>query len=69
MKALKHRTLKEEYGDIIPSRSQCFKRERDGTFPKRVRFGKNSVGWFISDIEEWIASQPRGLNSSEDVAA
>lgn len=28
-------------------------------FPKRVRLGANSVGYFLDEIDEFIASRPR----------
>ncbi len=27
--------------------------ERAGTFPKRIKLGGNSVGWYESEIIEW----------------
>jgi prophage regulatory protein len=29
--------------------------ERDGKFPKRVRLGGNSCGWFESEVLKWMA--------------
>jgi len=40
------------------SRSTIWRREASGDFPKRVRIGKNSVGWKFSDVQRWIASRP-----------
>ena len=28
--------------------------ERAGTFPKRIKLGGNSVGWYESEIIEWM---------------
>lgn len=30
-------------------------------FPAPIRLGPNSVGWLREEIEEWIASRPRGV--------
>ena len=34
-----------------------WRKERDGTFPRRVKLGPNSVGWIESEIERWIESR------------
>ena len=39
------------------SRSTIFRMERDGKFPARRQLSKNSVGWRLRDIEEWIESR------------
>ncbi|MER9209181.1 AlpA family phage regulatory protein [Mesorhizobium sp. M0771] len=41
--------------ELIPlSRSQIFRLERAGQFPSRIRIGMRRIGWFDSDIEEWL---------------
>lgn len=40
-----------------PHRSTVNRRERKGTFPKRIRLGPNSVGWRRGDIKKWIAER------------
>lgn len=35
--------------------------EKAGRFPKRVRIGSNSMGWFEDEILEWLESRPRGM--------
>ena len=35
------------------SRSQIYRLEQAGKFPKRVRLGPNSVGWVEDEISEW----------------
>ncbi len=40
------------------SDSSIVRREREGTFPHRVRLGPNSVGWLLDEVEAWIASRP-----------
>lgn len=41
------------------SRGWIFLLERDGKFPRRVAIGPNSVGWKLSEIQQWIDSKPR----------
>ncbi|EPR14176.1 hypothetical protein M527_29110 [Sphingobium indicum IP26] len=36
------------------SQSTIYRREADGTFPKRIRLGHNCVAWYLSDIEDFI---------------
>lgn len=36
------------------SRSTCDRWEKDGTFPKRLRIGKNMVAWDLEAVEKWI---------------
>jgi prophage regulatory protein len=31
------------------------RREAKGTFPPRVRIGDNSVGWYQSDVDQFVA--------------
>jgi predicted DNA-binding transcriptional regulator AlpA len=35
-------------------RTSIFKREKEGTFPKRVELGQIAAGWLESEIDEWI---------------
>lgn len=41
------------------SRTTIWRREKGGSFPKRVRLGDNSVAWREEEIEDWIESRPR----------
>lgn len=31
--------------------------EQKGLFPRRVRLGPNSVGWYEHEVEAWLASR------------
>jgi prophage regulatory protein len=31
--------------------------ERAGKFPKRIKLGGNSVGWFESEINDWLQTK------------
>ena len=52
------------------SRTSIWRKERDGSFPKRVRLGSGrAVGWLRSSVESWLqglkeptpASDPEAL--------
>lgn len=33
-----------------------YRREAAGTFPRRVQIGQRSVGWYASDIDDFVAT-------------
>ena len=39
------------------SYSSIYRAERNGTFPKRIRIGKQAVAWKLSEIQEWIRNR------------
>ncbi len=57
--------LKKKLGNI--SRSTIDRWEASKSFPKRIRLGKNSVGWDLQRVETWI--QERLQSEQEDVHA
>jgi len=40
------------------AKSSLYRQIQEGTFPRPVRIGKNSVGWKLSAVQEWIATRP-----------
>jgi prophage regulatory protein len=45
----------------IPYVRQHLSRMEDaGLFPRRVQVGPNRVGWFESEIDEFLRNRPRG---------
>jgi len=36
------------------------RREAVGQFPRRVRLGANSIGWYENEVLEWVAARERG---------
>jgi len=54
MKILRYPKLKEM---VTLSRSQIWRLERAGRFPKRIQISDNSVGWDEADIEEWLQAR------------
>jgi prophage regulatory protein len=41
------------------SRTQAWKLEKEGKFPKRVRLSNRSIGWKLSELLEWVNNQPQ----------
>ena len=41
------------------SRPTLWRQQKQGTFPKRLQVGPNSVRWRESEILEWIESRQR----------
>ncbi|WP_380879232.1 hypothetical protein ACFB49_21110 [Sphingomonas sp. DBB INV C78] len=42
-----------------------YRRESEGTFPKKVRLGPRMVAWYQSDIEDFVAS-PLSFDAVEE---
>lgn len=34
--------------------------EASGNFPVRLRVSRGAVGWMSNEVDDWIASRPRG---------
>ncbi len=45
------------------SRTQIWRLEKSGDFPKRIQLSKNSVGWEENEIQNWIQSRKRASNA------
>jgi len=54
MKLIRYPKLKEK---VPLSRSQIWRLEKAGKFPKRIQISDNSVGWDEADIEGWLQSR------------
>ena len=39
------------------SYSTIYRYERAGRFPRRLRLGDQAVGWWLSEVEDWLASR------------
>lgn len=44
----------ELYRKVGLCRSQVWRLEKEGDFPKSIQLGKNSKGWIESDIDAWL---------------
>ncbi|CAH0541813.1 helix-turn-helix transcriptional regulator [Vibrio marisflavi] len=55
------RLVKEKDRERITtiSRSQAWKLEQKGLFPKRLKLGDRSVAWKLSELLDWIEQQER----------
>jgi predicted DNA-binding transcriptional regulator AlpA len=42
------------------SPSQRWRLEQRGEFPARVQISEMAVGWYEDEIDEWVATRPRG---------
>ncbi len=51
------------------SRSSIYLRMAQGTFPKPIRLGPNSVAWLASDIDSWICERAAESGKFIGVAA
>ena len=46
---------------IVPFTAQHILRlEKLGKFPKRIQIGARRVGWYLAEVEAWLAQRPRG---------
>jgi prophage regulatory protein len=47
-----------EVRDRVPvNGSTVWRWEQAGKFPRRVKLGPNSVGWYESEVERWMAER------------
>ena len=47
-----------ELRQIVPySEMQIWRKEKAGTFPKRIRLGANRVGWSLHEVLDWIEAR------------
>jgi predicted DNA-binding transcriptional regulator AlpA len=49
--------IKELIDMVGLSRTTIWRMEGYGSFPKRVSLGTNSVGWKLSEINEWLSNK------------
>lgn len=47
----------ELLGKIGLSDVTIWRLEKLGKFPRRIRLGGNSVGWFLGEIDGWLAKK------------
>ncbi|MDX9987779.1 AlpA family phage regulatory protein [Thiothrix unzii] len=51
------------------SRATVYRLEAKGAFPKRKRFGENSVRWLLSDVMTFINTRENGDKTSPSSVA
>ena len=52
-------SLKKKLGEI--SRSTVDRWEKEKNFPKRIKLGKNSVGWNLEAVEKWLKERTNNM--------
>ena len=59
--ALPRIVTKRELRQIVPYSPQHILRlEKQGNFPRRIQIGARRVGWYLSEVETWLAERPKG---------
>jgi len=60
MKIIRFSQLQE----MIPlSRTQIWRLENEGLFPKRFNLSKKTVGWDAAEIDEWLQQRKEASNA------
>jgi len=61
---------RRELRQIIPFSPQHILRlEKRNLFPKRIRIGARRVGWYLSEVEAWLADRRQQTAAEEHVQA
>lgn len=59
---------RDELLSMVPYTIQhIYRKEKAGTFPRRVRIGNNRVAWVLSEVMEWMRARmaERDLGAQE----
>ncbi len=48
------------------SKGTIHRRYREGTFPRPLKLGVQSIGWRRKDIDDWLESLPRAGGAPND---
>ena len=48
------------------SKGTIHRRYREGTFPRPLKLGVQSIGWRRKDIDDWLESLPRAGGAPDD---
>ena len=55
---------RKELRQIVPYTPQHILRlEKKGKFPSRMHIGERRVGWYLADVETWLAERERGTSA------
>lgn len=61
---------RDELLRIVPyTMQQIYRKEKDGTFPKRVRIGANRVAWVESEVQAWMDDRLASRATSQRAVA
>ena len=47
------------------ARATIYKKVKEGSFPPPIRLGARSVGWRLSDIDDWLQAPERQWDPTE----
>jgi len=45
------------------SSTTAWRMEKKGKFPERIQISDGLSGWYESEVDEWVATRPRGMAS------
>jgi len=49
---------RQTVSEMVPlSRTQIWRLEKAGKFPRRIKLSDNAVGWDLEQIEQWLESR------------
>ena len=57
--------LNEVRGRTGLSRSEIYRRIREGGFPKPVKLGEKASAWVLAEIEAWVAARIAARDAKE----
>jgi len=61
---------RRELRQIVPFTPQhIWRLEKQGKFPRRIKIGVRRVGWYLSDVEAWLADRPKGISVETEAQA
>lgn len=49
-------------------KTRIYALEKLGRFPKRIRISERAVGWYASEIDQFLASRPRATDDRSAAA-
>jgi prophage regulatory protein len=47
----------ELFSKLSLSDATIWRMEKSGKFPRRIKLGGNSVGWFENEVEAWLSKK------------
>ena len=58
---------KKKLVDLVQYSAQHIARkEKAGTFPKRIKLGQNRVAWLLSEVDDWIDQRLLERDATQD---
>lgn len=60
----------ELFSKLRLSDATIWRMEKSGKFPRRIKLGGNSVGWFANEVDEWLLKKSADrLESAQVIGA